>query len=108
MRGRGVHLVGSVPLEDAAAVFREAGQRLGTRLERIPDGETGIRSNWIAWQKRAFAEQRALVESEAWERDYQLAPPFGFAPGRGADVGDHLKARIFDHFGERACHAGTA
>ncbi len=23
-------------------------------------------------------------------------------------VGDHLKARIFDHFGERACHAGTA
>ena len=84
MSGRGVHLVGSVPLEDAAAVFREAGQRLGAHLERVPDGETGIRSNWIAWQKRVFADQDALVESEARERDYQLMPPFGFAPGRGA------------------------
>ncbi|MDE0334990.1 MAG: hypothetical protein OXI64_08525 [Defluviicoccus sp.] len=84
MRGRGIHLVGSVPLEDAAAVFREAGQRLGSHLERIPDGETGIRSNWIAWQRRAFAEQEALVESAARERDYQLMPPFGFVPGRGA------------------------
>ena len=84
MAGRKVHLVGSIPLEDAAAVFREAGRRLGANLDRIPDGETGIRSNWIGWQKRAFAEQEALVEARARERDYQLAPPHGFAPGRGA------------------------
>ena len=83
--GRPVHLVGSIPLEDAAAVFREAGRRLGDRLARIPDGETGIRGNWISWQHRRFAEQGALVVSEAKEREYQLGPPFRLAPGRGAE-----------------------
>jgi hypothetical protein len=37
---RGVHLVGSVPLGDAEAVFRTANAILGGRLRRIPDGET--------------------------------------------------------------------
>ncbi|MDE0059716.1 MAG: hypothetical protein OXI22_16610 [Defluviicoccus sp.] len=85
MAERPVHLVGSIPLEDAATVFREAGRRLGDRLARIPDGETGIRRNWISWQHRLFAEQEALVVSEAKEREYQLGPPFRLAPGRGAD-----------------------
>lgn len=85
MTGRPVHLVGSIPLEDANAVFREAGRRLGSRLARMPDGETGIRTNWIAWQHRVFAEQEALVASEARERDYQLRPPWRFAAGRGTD-----------------------
>ena len=84
MAHRPVHLVGSIPLADARAVFREAGRRLGPRLARIPDGETGIRSNWIAWQRQAFAGQEALVETPERERDYQLRPPFRFAPGRGA------------------------
>jgi hypothetical protein len=44
---RGVHLVGSVPLGDAEDVFRAATSILGGRLRRIPDGETGERSNWI-------------------------------------------------------------
>src|SRR5215472_5795149 len=47
---QGVHLVGSVPLRDAEEVFRTAGATLGGRLRRIPDGETGVRSNWIGWQ----------------------------------------------------------
>jgi hypothetical protein len=47
---QGVHLVGSVPLRDAQEVFRTAGATLGGRLRRIPDGETGVRSNWISWQ----------------------------------------------------------
>jgi hypothetical protein len=37
---RDVHLVGSVPLGDAEAVFRTANAILGVRLRRIPDGET--------------------------------------------------------------------
>jgi hypothetical protein len=48
--GRGVHLCGSVPLADAQTVFAEAAQRMGTELKRIPDGETGIRDNWVVWQ----------------------------------------------------------
>ncbi|WP_067466288.1 hypothetical protein [Nocardia amamiensis] len=49
-RGRGVHLCGSVPLADARTVFSEAARRIGTRLTRIPDGETGVRDNWVVWQ----------------------------------------------------------
>jgi hypothetical protein len=48
----GVHLVGSVPLADAEAVFRTANAILGRRLRRIPDGETGERTHWIGWQAR--------------------------------------------------------
>lgn len=46
----GVHLVGSVPLANAEEVFRTTSSILGGRLRRIPDGETGVRSNWIGWQ----------------------------------------------------------
>lgn len=49
-RPRGAHLVGSVPLADSEAVFREVSARLPGRLRRVPDGETGIRTNWIQWQ----------------------------------------------------------
>jgi hypothetical protein len=49
---RGVQLVGSIPLGDAEDVFRAASTILGGRLRRIPDGETGERTNWIGWQAR--------------------------------------------------------
>ena len=45
-----VHLVGSVPLANAEEVFATVSRLLGPRAARIPDGETGERSNWIAWQ----------------------------------------------------------
>ncbi|WP_039798227.1 hypothetical protein [Nocardia araoensis] len=48
--GRGVHLCGSVPLADARTVFSEAARRIGKHLKRIPDGETGVRDNWVVWQ----------------------------------------------------------
>lgn len=47
---RGVHLVGSVPLESNVAVFTLASALLGQHLLRLPDGETGVRRNWISWQ----------------------------------------------------------
>ncbi len=49
-RPRGAHLVGSVPLADSETVFRAVSAGLGACLRRIPDGETGIRTNWIQWQ----------------------------------------------------------
>lgn len=61
---RGVHLVGSVPLADAGAVFTAAGAALGDRLLRIPDGETGERSDWITWLEPAFADNPALEKSD--------------------------------------------
>jgi hypothetical protein len=47
---RQVHLVGSIGLDTVEDVFRDAGQRLGKYLRRIPDGEPGGRRLWISWQ----------------------------------------------------------
>jgi hypothetical protein len=52
---RNVLLVGSVPLDNSEQVFRTAASILGTRLRRIPDGETGARIGWIGWQFNVFA-----------------------------------------------------
>src|SRR5882724_8344899 len=58
--GHGVHLVGSVPLASPEAVFRALAAEIGDRLRRIPDGETGPRSDWIVWQLPVFTTQRQL------------------------------------------------
>ncbi len=55
-RPRPVHLVGSVPLQDSEAVFRALAATLGVRAQRYPDGETGVRSQWIRWQRRTFED----------------------------------------------------
>jgi ubiquinone/menaquinone biosynthesis C-methylase UbiE len=57
---RGVHLVGSVPLASAEMVFRTVAAAIGDRLRRIPDGETGPRSDWIVWQLPVFTSQTRL------------------------------------------------
>ena len=61
---RHVHLVGSVPLRDAREVFTTVSAALGPRLKRIPDGETGERSDWITWLEPAFANNPALEKSD--------------------------------------------
>ncbi len=48
---RVVQLVGSVPLGKADEVLRMVGSILGRRLPRVPDGDTGVRASWIAWQR---------------------------------------------------------
>lgn len=70
-RPRGVHLVGSVPLADSEAVFREVSARLAGRLRRVPDGETGIRTNWIQWQFPL------LMEVDEFESADERPGPFG-------------------------------
>nr|POF26257.1 hypothetical protein CFP56_22406 [Quercus suber] len=57
----GCHLVGSVPLPDSAAVFRQCLAGLPARLRRIPDGETGARYNFTLWQAGVFAKSPALL-----------------------------------------------
>src|SRR5262252_5958869 len=61
---RGVHLVGSVPLRNAREVFATVSSVLGRRLKRVPDGETGERSDWITWLEPAFAGNPALEKSD--------------------------------------------
>jgi hypothetical protein len=60
MLARGAHLVGSVPLASAETVFETVASHLGDRVRRIPDGETGPRSDWIVWQLPVFTSQPQL------------------------------------------------
>jgi hypothetical protein len=61
---RHVHLVGSVPLSGARDVFAAVSKALGPHLKRIPDGETGERSDWITWLEPIFANDPALEKSD--------------------------------------------
>ena len=81
VRVQGAHLVGSVPLESAAAVFLAAGEVLPEHLRRVSDGETGVRSGWIDWQASVFRSQPDLVETEA--------------TGADGEYGARLRARFF-------------
>lgn len=93
---REVHLVGSVPLSSADAVFRTASAALGELLPRLPDGETGLRKNWINFQFGVLARHRAFeftgppvdpdelaLESDGRGADYQFTP-LRLRPGASA------------------------
>ena len=54
------HLVGSVPLDSAEAVFRTVQGALGAQLARLPDGETGARRRWIYWQRTMLESHPAM------------------------------------------------
>ncbi|MFT5488556.1 MAG: hypothetical protein ACI9JL_004005 [Paracoccaceae bacterium] len=77
-------LVGSIPLGDTDAVLDAVADTVGARLTSVPDGETGVRSNWIGWQHAVFALQDALEQGTGKERAYQLNPPYRFKQGKSA------------------------
>ena len=65
----GVHLVDSVPYDNSIDVFTKVSATLGNHLKRLPDGETGVRTNWVDWQLPMLAENPnlELVTNEAYE-----------------------------------------
>jgi hypothetical protein len=69
---RDILLVGSLGLSSAEAVFRAVSTILGERIRQIPDGETGIRTSWIHWNRAVFEGNPALepdpVEQAAGRR----------------------------------------
>lgn len=82
---RGAHLVGSVPLQASEDVFRQVAQRLGRHLRRIPDGETGLRAHWIAWQLEVFKQVQGL-ESEVVDIGYLRRAKFRLAKGAPDEI----------------------
>ena len=70
----GVHLVGSVPLDSAEDVFRRTSAALGDRLRRIPDGETGPRSDWILWQYPVFSSRPEFEIGPPGDGTYRALP----------------------------------
>ena len=65
-----VHFVGSVPLASANAVIGTLGARFGAALRRVPDGETGERTNWLQFQEDVFARMPQL-EKVAGDFDWR-------------------------------------
>lgn len=89
----GAHLVGSLPLGSAEEVFRLSAELLGDRLLRIPDGETGPRSDWIVWQYPVFS---SLPQ-------YEVGPPgpgsYRALPQLRLRAGLHNDKPSFDNLG---------
>lgn len=58
-----VHFNGSVNLRDTETVMEEIMSRVPAGVSRIPDGETGERSNWFAFQVEKFTAVPGLTSS---------------------------------------------
>ncbi len=88
---RPVLLLGSVPLNSAGEVFAEAGERLGSLLNAVPDGETGERLAFILWLMDHWRNKPGLaVIDEMSFHDPTTGGPrtvpfFGLAPGASAE-----------------------
>jgi methionine synthase II (cobalamin-independent) len=76
----GVHLVGSVPVQNADEMFRLSLRHLGHHLKRLPDGEVGERDTWIRWQ---YAKIGGSAQLEQLDLDnvYVPVPPYGIVNG---------------------------
>ncbi|HEX3417290.1 MAG TPA: hypothetical protein VHT21_12925, partial [Stellaceae bacterium] len=82
-----VHFVGSIPLPDAETVFRTLAQTTGPYLQRLPDGETGIRKTWIRFL------QQVLVDNPAIEVATEV-PPFKFTQWDGKLLREIPRLRV--------------
>jgi hypothetical protein len=83
---RDILFVGSVPLDDARAVFTTLADKVGAAAPRLPDGETGARINWLRWQVGSFRDNPALVlvvanRALADHNDTLVRPLFDLRPG---------------------------
>ena len=68
-------------------MFETVSAALGQRLKRIPDGETGERSDWITWLEPVFANCPALEKSGEVFRLHPTATPrirYRLKPGKSA------------------------
>lgn len=77
----GVHLVGSVPLGSAEEVFHRSAAALGDRLRRMPDGETGPRSDWIVWQYPVFSSRPQFEVGPPESASYRALPQLRLRTG---------------------------
>jgi hypothetical protein len=81
----GAHLVGSVPLADSEHVFRTVGRELGSRLRRVPDGETGPRADWIVWQYPVLSSRPQFEVAPPAPYAYRALPRLRLRAGESGD-----------------------
>ena len=79
---RAVHLVGSIPADNAEQAMRTAVERLGEHLRTLPDGETGERRNWIVniIESLRTHPDLAVTRRGDWA-DYERIPRLKVRPG---------------------------
>jgi hypothetical protein len=82
-----VHFVGSVPLPDAETVFRTLTEIAGPYLQRLPDGETGIRKTWIRFLQQVLADNPVIEVATD-------VPPFKFTQWDGKLLREIPRLRI--------------
>jgi ubiquinone/menaquinone biosynthesis C-methylase UbiE len=80
----GTHLVGSLPLRSAGEVFRMLSERLGDRIRRLPDGETGPRADWIVWQYPVLSSRPQFEVAPPAPGSYRALPRLRLRPGGDA------------------------
>jgi hypothetical protein len=86
MPKHGIHVVGSVPLDNAAQVFETLSKKLGPGLQSLPDGETGPRLNWLPWLEPIFSEHGDFERSPEVFSVHASATPFKrWRPKPGVD-----------------------
>ncbi len=76
MEKHGVHIVGSVPMSNAADVFEKLSAAVGPLLRYLPDGETGPRLNWLPWLEPIFSGRPDFEMSPEEFRVHAGATPF--------------------------------
>lgn len=84
----GAHFNGSVNLADAETVMREIASRVPEGVERIPDGETGDRGNWIFFQLQKFWQTDGLEQAGTEDQPaegYEEMPRVRLADGVDPD-----------------------
>ena len=82
-----IHFVGSIPLPDAQTVFRSLTQTAGPYLQRLPDGETGIRKTWIRFLQQVLADNPAIEVATD-------VPPFKFTQWDGKLLREIPRLRV--------------
>ena len=81
-----VHLVGSIGLDSVDEIFRTVGKLLGSRIERIPDGEVGPRRLWVSFQYPLLRSSPYLRPDPSGEvRPTNKFPKLCLAQGVAAD-----------------------
>lgn len=81
---REVLLVGSVPLDSAEDVFSTVGRELNGLVRRIPDGESGDRTDWVNWQSSVFSRipfVELVDENEDRGGQIHKGPQYRVRPG---------------------------
>ncbi len=55
-------------------------------MRRIPDGETGVRSNWIGWQSTVFRDHLLFIAGPAGPDAYRSRPQVALVPGAASEA----------------------